>query len=275
MENRLSEIQNSLERAPARAGSVPVCISSRLRRSGDSASGPHALRGRSGPRSPRGETHLRGGPLSGFGTKPASRGSRSRLGEDLSIRRSLVDSRASDAALMTRNCWVGLWCLPTLGEERSGRGSAGRSGRLGAEVGEPPQSGSKDCRYGLIARPRGFRRGKVRSRDAAPLHHRLIGDRVVVASLWSGDVPRVGFRLPAAEVAVEGEVVLRFFSWVRAAPPGSGTAHHFSPFTRGAADRKVHPAGVLRTALTAILCSPRVFAFRDKRTQTQKETPHD
>ena len=176
MENRLSEIQKQPRACPRlRRGRSP---SASPRAFGAPGIAPQALTPSAvapGRARPRGETHRRGGPLLRVWDQAGVRGSRSRLGGDLSIRRSLVDSRASDAALTTRNCRVGLWCLPTLGEERSGRGSAGRSGRLGAEVGEPPPSGSKDCRCGLIARPRGLPEGKgplARCRSSSSSPHR-------------------------------------------------------------------------------------------------------
>ena len=116
--------------------------------------------------------------------------------------------------------------------------------------------------------------GGERSARAMPLLFLIASS---VTGSWS---PRCGpgtFRvwvsvLPAAEVAVEGEVVLRFSpgsGWLLPAP-GPPSAPFF---TRGAEDRKVNPAGVLRTTLNGHPCSPRVFASRDERTQTQKETP--
>jgi len=58
-------------------------------------------------------------------------------------------------------------------------------------------------------------------------------------------------------------------------PPGSGTAHQRSFFTRGVEGPQGKPLrGVLRTTLNNPPFSPRVFTARDERTQTRKETPH-
>jgi hypothetical protein len=109
------------------------------------------------------------------------------------IRRSLVDSRVSAAVLTTKNCRAGLWCLPTLGEELVRKRVCRQLWvAFALRWARPSQSGSKDCRCGLIAPPRGFRRGKVRSNRAMPLLF-LIGDWVVVAAGLSGDVPPCGF----------------------------------------------------------------------------------